>query len=327
MPSFPAPQLAASEFSLTNKTFNRFRRPFLNHAFVVLALGAGATEKITQPSEIFGPRTAFSELKLTPFLPFLFAAPARLQPSDAAAARAPGRPVVGGVHDGGGREPLWLRVEDRPPRPPALAPTARAAARSLAAAAGRCAAVRMLTRCSFHRPDHEEHPDPAQRLRHLRPEVPDRLRQVEVRRADLPAERQCQPGLPQGAQGDAGEFKLNIKATEAKRKKLVANKQFELADYIKKAIGRSARARSTTSRQVNYCPRLLAASCSFSVGVTSVRLQGCHLSNGGALSIEFFLQPWGEVLSVGPGTVQPSLRVGRAVYSDVARRATQRRSC
>merc|ERR1711990_860013 len=33
------------------------------------------------------------------------------------------------------------------------------------------------------------------------------------------------------------QSKLNIKATEAKRKKLVANKQFELADYIKKAIG------------------------------------------------------------------------------------------
>merc|ERR1711918_175274 len=31
--------------------------------------------------------------------------------------------------------------------------------------------------------------------------------------------------------------KLNIQATENKRKKLVANKQFELADYIKKAIG------------------------------------------------------------------------------------------
>ena len=33
------------------------------------------------------------------------------------------------------------------------------------------------------------------------------------------------------------QSKLNIKATEAKRKKLVATKQFELADYIKKAIG------------------------------------------------------------------------------------------
>merc|ERR1719482_1395987 len=31
--------------------------------------------------------------------------------------------------------------------------------------------------------------------------------------------------------------KNNIKATENKRKKLVANKQFELADYIRKAIG------------------------------------------------------------------------------------------
>jgi hypothetical protein len=30
---------------------------------------------------------------------------------------------------------------------------------------------------------------------------------------------------------------LNIKATEAKRKKLIANKQFELADYVRKAIG------------------------------------------------------------------------------------------
>merc|ERR1719230_2137361 len=35
----------------------------------------------------------------------------------------------------------------------------------------------------------------------------------------------------------AAKSKLNIKATEAKRKKLVANKQFELADYIRKAIG------------------------------------------------------------------------------------------
>jgi len=35
----------------------------------------------------------------------------------------------------------------------------------------------------------------------------------------------------------ATQSKLNIKATEAKRKKLIANKQFELADYIKKAIG------------------------------------------------------------------------------------------
>ena len=35
----------------------------------------------------------------------------------------------------------------------------------------------------------------------------------------------------------AAKAKLNMKATEAKRKKLVANKQFELADYIKKAIG------------------------------------------------------------------------------------------
>jgi len=31
--------------------------------------------------------------------------------------------------------------------------------------------------------------------------------------------------------------KKNIKATEAKRKKLIANKQFELADYVRKAIG------------------------------------------------------------------------------------------
>ena len=35
----------------------------------------------------------------------------------------------------------------------------------------------------------------------------------------------------------ASQSKRNIQATEAKRKKLVANKQFELADYIKKAIG------------------------------------------------------------------------------------------
>merc|ERR1740138_1615145 len=35
----------------------------------------------------------------------------------------------------------------------------------------------------------------------------------------------------------AAKSKLNIKATENKRKKLVANKQFELADYIRKAIG------------------------------------------------------------------------------------------
>ena len=33
------------------------------------------------------------------------------------------------------------------------------------------------------------------------------------------------------------QSKRNIQATENKRKKLVANKQFELADYIKKAIG------------------------------------------------------------------------------------------
>ena len=56
--------------------------------------------------------------------------------------------------------------------------------------------------------------------------------------------------------------------------------------------------------------------------MTSVRsFVGVPLSSKWrALSIEFFLQPWGEVLSVGPGTVQPSLRVGRAVYSDVAAR-------
>jgi len=35
----------------------------------------------------------------------------------------------------------------------------------------------------------------------------------------------------------ASQSKLNRKATEAKRKKLIANKQFELADYIRKAIG------------------------------------------------------------------------------------------
>merc|ERR1711907_788821 len=35
----------------------------------------------------------------------------------------------------------------------------------------------------------------------------------------------------------AAKSKLNRIATENKRKKLVANKQFELADYIKKAIG------------------------------------------------------------------------------------------
>merc|ERR1719487_1781419 len=35
----------------------------------------------------------------------------------------------------------------------------------------------------------------------------------------------------------AAQSKLNRKATENKRKKLVANKQFELADYIRKAIG------------------------------------------------------------------------------------------
>merc|ERR1719271_1070566 len=34
-----------------------------------------------------------------------------------------------------------------------------------------------------------------------------------------------------------GQSKRNIQATENKRKKLVANKQFELADYISKAIG------------------------------------------------------------------------------------------
>lgn len=33
------------------------------------------------------------------------------------------------------------------------------------------------------------------------------------------------------------QSKLNRSATENKRKKLIANKQFELADYIKKAIG------------------------------------------------------------------------------------------
>ena len=31
--------------------------------------------------------------------------------------------------------------------------------------------------------------------------------------------------------------KLNMKATEKKRKKLVAEGKFELADYVKKAIG------------------------------------------------------------------------------------------
>merc|ERR1719235_365084 len=35
----------------------------------------------------------------------------------------------------------------------------------------------------------------------------------------------------------AAQSKRNVQAAEAKRKKLVANKQFELADYIKKAIG------------------------------------------------------------------------------------------
>merc|ERR1711918_133129 len=35
----------------------------------------------------------------------------------------------------------------------------------------------------------------------------------------------------------AGQSKRNRIATENKRKKLVANKQFELADYIRKAIG------------------------------------------------------------------------------------------
>merc|ERR1719502_2616744 len=35
----------------------------------------------------------------------------------------------------------------------------------------------------------------------------------------------------------AAKSKLNMKATENKRKKLVANKAFELADYIRKAIG------------------------------------------------------------------------------------------
>jgi hypothetical protein len=35
----------------------------------------------------------------------------------------------------------------------------------------------------------------------------------------------------------AAQSKLNRVATENKRKKLVANKQFELADYIRKAIG------------------------------------------------------------------------------------------
>jgi len=35
----------------------------------------------------------------------------------------------------------------------------------------------------------------------------------------------------------AAKSKLNRKATEAKRKKLIANDQFELAGYIRKAIG------------------------------------------------------------------------------------------
>jgi hypothetical protein len=35
----------------------------------------------------------------------------------------------------------------------------------------------------------------------------------------------------------AAKSKLNRKATEVKRKKLIANNQFELADYVKKAIG------------------------------------------------------------------------------------------
>ena len=34
-----------------------------------------------------------------------------------------------------------------------------------------------------------------------------------------------------------GQSKRNRIATENKRKKLIANKQFELADYIRKAIG------------------------------------------------------------------------------------------
>merc|ERR1711971_1022438 len=33
------------------------------------------------------------------------------------------------------------------------------------------------------------------------------------------------------------QSRRNVKAAEAKRKKLVANKSFELADYIRKAIG------------------------------------------------------------------------------------------
>ena len=35
----------------------------------------------------------------------------------------------------------------------------------------------------------------------------------------------------------AAQKVLNRKATEAKRKSLIANKQFELADYIRKKIG------------------------------------------------------------------------------------------
>ena len=54
------------------------------------------------------------------------------------------------------------------------------------------------------------------------------------------------------------QSKLNIKATEAKRKKLVANKQFELADYIKKAIGSVGSGKSTTSR----ASRSTACGCS-----------------------------------------------------------------
>ena len=190
-------------------------------------------------------RTAFSELKLTLFSAFSFCFSQRrfgLQPGDAAAARAPGRPVVGGVHDGG-REPLWLREEDRPPRPPALArlqlcapPPARSLLQQLLLCSPRPNADALLS--FFTDPTTKNIQTQrngfgtfVQKFQTATGKskygVPIFLPNGNVNPAYLAAERKEMQA----------QSKLNIKATEAKRKKLVANKQFELADYIKKAIG------------------------------------------------------------------------------------------
>ena len=62
--------------------------------------------------------------------------------------------------------------------------------------------------------------------------------QVEVRHADLPAQRQRQPAYLAAERKEMAAVKAkNMKATEAKRKGLIGKGAFELADYIKKAVG------------------------------------------------------------------------------------------